>query len=130
MADVDFMEDRFWVQTQDVLGTRLAMPNAGNGSFVVNALDSLTGSNDLISVRSRGRFSRPFTRVEEIRREAELKFREKEQQLTEELNQAEVKLTELWQSRGGRRCVGAKCGTATRDRSLSHAKAAHSQGTP
>ena len=104
VADVDFMEDRFWVQTQDVLGTRLAMPNAGNGSFVVNALDSLTGSNDLISVRSRGRFSRPFTRVEEIRREAELKFREKEQQLTEELNQAEVKLTEL--SRGNPGAAG------------------------
>lgn len=98
IADADFMEDRFWVQVQDLLGTRLAMPSAGNGSFVVNTLDSLTGSNDLISVRSRGRFRRPFQKVEEIRRDAELRFREKEQQLTEQLNQTEAKLVEL--SRG------------------------------
>jgi ABC-type uncharacterized transport system involved in gliding motility auxiliary subunit len=98
IADVDFMEDRFWVQVQDLLGTRMAMPSAGNGSFVVNTLDSLTGSNDLISVRSRGRFRRPFQKVEDIRRDAELRFREKEQQLTEQLNQTEAKLVEL--SRG------------------------------
>jgi ABC-type uncharacterized transport system involved in gliding motility auxiliary subunit len=110
IADTDFMEDRFWVQTQNVLGTRLAVPNAGNGSFVVNALDSLTGSNDLISVRSRGRFSRPFTRVEDIRREAELKFREKEQQLTEELNQAEAKLTELSRGNPGGNAPGMVLG--------------------
>ena len=98
VADADFMEDRFWVQVQDLLGTRLAMPSAGNGSLVVNTLDSLTGSNDLISVRSRGRFRRPFQKVEEIRRDAELRFREKEQQLTEQLNQTEAKLVKL--SRG------------------------------
>ncbi|MEM7406175.1 MAG: Gldg family protein [Pseudomonadota bacterium] len=101
VADVDFMEDRFWVQTQNLLGSRLSVPTAGNGSFVINALDSMTGSNDLISVRSRGRYARPFTRVDDIRREAELKFREKEQQLTEELNATEAKLAELSQGTPG-----------------------------
>lgn len=97
VADADFMADRFWVQVQNLLGTRLAVPTNGNGSLVVNSLDSLTGSNDLISVRSRGAHTRPFTRVDDIRRDAELRFREKEQQLTEELRQTEAKLLELSQ---------------------------------
>jgi ABC-type uncharacterized transport system involved in gliding motility auxiliary subunit len=100
VADADFMADRFWVQVQNLLGTRLAVPTNGNGSLVVNSLDSLTGSNDLISVRSRGRHTRPFKRVDDIRRKAELQFREKEQQLTEQLRQTEAKLVEL--SQGGK----------------------------
>ena len=48
-------------------------------------------------MRSRGAHTRPFTRVDDIRRDAELRFREKEQQLTEELRQTEAKLLELSQ---------------------------------
>ncbi|MEJ2181566.1 MAG: hypothetical protein P8Y28_14315, partial [Gammaproteobacteria bacterium] len=42
-----------------------------------------------------GHFSRPFTKVDEIRQEAELKFREKEQQLMNRLRETERKLVEL-----------------------------------
>jgi ABC-type uncharacterized transport system involved in gliding motility auxiliary subunit len=95
IADTDVLEDRFWVRFQDMMGTRIAMPIAANGSLVINALDNLMGSNDLISVRNRGHFSRPFTKVDEIRQEAELKFREKEQQLMNRLRETERKLVEL-----------------------------------
>lgn len=95
VADTDVLEDRFWVRFQEMMGSRMAMPIAANGSFVINSLDNLMGSNDLISVRNRGHFSRPFTKVDEIRQEAELKFREKEQQLMNRLREAERKLIEL-----------------------------------
>ncbi len=95
VADTDVLEDRFWVRFQEMFGSRVAMPIAANGSFVINALDNLMGSNDLISVRNRGHFSRPFTRVDEIRQEAELKFREKEQQLMNRLRETERKLVDL-----------------------------------
>ncbi|MBT6275790.1 MAG: ABC transporter, partial [Chromatiales bacterium] len=98
VADTDLLVDRSWVQVQELLGTRLAVPSAGNGSFVINVLDNLTGSNDLISVRSRGRYTRPFTRVDDIRRDAELRFRAKEQQLVEELRTTEQKLLALGKS--------------------------------
>lgn len=94
-ADSDLLEDRFWVQVQNLLGTRLAVPVAANGSMVVNALDNLTGSNDLISVRNRGQFSRPFTRVDELRERAELQFRAKERELLSRLEQTEQRLAEL-----------------------------------
>ncbi len=94
-ADSDLLEDRFWVQVQNLLGTRLAVPVAANGSLVINALDNLTGSNDLISVRNRGQFSRPFTRVDALRERAELQFRAKERELLTRLEETEQRLSEL-----------------------------------
>lgn len=99
VADTDLLQDTFWVQVQDFLGNRIAIPNAANGALVVNALDNLTGSNDLISIRSRGRFTRPFTRVNALRQEAELRFRQKEQELISRLEETEKRLSELERSK-------------------------------
>ena len=95
VADTDLLKDDFWVQTQDFLGQRLAMASAANGKFVINALDNLSGSNDLILVRSRGNYQRPFTRVSAIRQQAEIQFRQKEQQLLARLSATEQKLLAL-----------------------------------
>ncbi len=95
VADTDMLQDRYWVQVQELLGTRIALPSAANGTFVVNALDNLTGSNDLISVRNRGSSRRPFTMVEALQRDAELRFREKEQELLGQLQATEQRLLEL-----------------------------------
>lgn len=95
VADADMLADEFWVQAQNFLGTRLFIPSAANGDFVINALESLSGSNDLISVRSRGQFSRPFTKVAEIQQAAEIRFRQKEQELLTSLRDTENKLIEL-----------------------------------
>ncbi|MCB1743404.1 MAG: Gldg family protein [Gammaproteobacteria bacterium] len=95
VADTDMLEDRFWVQVQEILGSRLAIPTAGNGSFVINALDNLAGGGELISVRSRGNYIRPFERINELRRDAELQFRDKEKQLVEQLQETEQRLVEL-----------------------------------
>lgn len=101
VADTDLLADRFWVQVQEFLGNRIAIPTAANGAFVVNALDNLVGSNDLISVRNRGSFIRPFQRVNAIRRDAELEFREKEQELIRRLEETEQRLVELEESKQG-----------------------------
>jgi len=95
VADADLLADQFWVQVQDLLGSRIAIPTAANGPMVVNALDNLTGSSALIEVRSRGGFVRPFTVVDRLRREAELQFRQKEQQLLTRLEESEQRLREL-----------------------------------
>ena len=101
VADTDILADRFWVQVQEFLGNRIAIPNAANGAFMVNALDNLVGSNDLISVRNRGSFIRPFQRVADIRREAELEFRAKEQELMLRLEETEQRLLELEKAKQG-----------------------------
>ncbi len=101
VADTDLLQDQFWVSVQDFLGTRIAVPTAANGSFVINAVDNLAGSGDLISVRNRGSFVRPFERISELREQAELRFRQKEQELIERLENTERKLIELEESRQG-----------------------------
>jgi len=101
VADTDILADRFWVQVQEFLGNRIAIPSAANGAFVINALDNLVGSNDLISVRNRGSFIRPFQRVNALRRDAELEFRQKEQELMQRLEETEQRLVELEKAKRG-----------------------------
>jgi ABC-type uncharacterized transport system involved in gliding motility auxiliary subunit len=98
VADTDMLTDRMWVQVQDFFGQRIPQPWADNAGFAINALDNLTGSEALISVRSRGRFTRPFEVVESIQREAEVRFREKEQVLQAQLADTEQKLAALQSS--------------------------------
>jgi ABC-type uncharacterized transport system involved in gliding motility auxiliary subunit len=95
VADTDLLGDMMWVRSRDFFGQRFATAWASNGDFVANALDNLTGDADLISIRGRANYSRPFTRVEDIRRQAETRFRAKEQELQKELSNTEQKLTEL-----------------------------------
>jgi len=99
VADVDMLSDPMWVQVQNFFGQQIASAFASNGAFVVNALENLMGSSDLIAVRSRGTFSRPFTRVEELRADAEARFRQTEQRLQQELAETERRLGELQTSR-------------------------------
>ena len=99
VGDVDMLSDRLWVQTQSFLGQRLVTAFANNGDFVINALDNLSGSAALIGLRSRATYTRPFTTVEELRRQAELEFRATEQQLEAQLTETEQKLGELQASR-------------------------------
>jgi len=99
VADTDLLADRLWAQTQEFLGQRLTTAFANNGDLAVNALDNLLGSSDLISIRSRATFQRPFTRVQDLRREAELRFRSAEERLQAELQETDARLNELQASR-------------------------------
>jgi ABC-type uncharacterized transport system involved in gliding motility auxiliary subunit len=98
VADTDMLSDRMWVQVQDFFGQRVPQPWADNAGFAINALDNLAGSDALISVRSRGRFSRPFDVVEKLQRDAEVQFREREQELQQRLTDTEQKLASLQQN--------------------------------
>ena len=95
VADTDILDDRFWINIQDFLGQRMLIPTADNGTFVVNAVENLMGSSDLISLRSRGRDFRPLTAIENLRRQANARFLERENRLQQELAATEQKLTEL-----------------------------------
>ncbi|MCG8613262.1 MAG: Gldg family protein [Pseudomonadales bacterium] len=100
IADTDILTDRLWVQVQEFFGQRIASPWADNAALLVNSLDNLSGNADLISVRSRGRFSRPFDRVDELRRQAEEKLLEQQKALQEQLAETDSRLAELEQVRG------------------------------
>jgi ABC-type uncharacterized transport system involved in gliding motility auxiliary subunit len=95
IADTDLLMDYMWVQTRELLGSRVATAFANNGDLVANVLDNLSGSSALISIRGRASFSRPFERVEALRRQADDRLRSKALELQSELQQTEAKLTDL-----------------------------------
>lgn len=99
VADVDVLGDNLWVQVQNFFGQQIANTFASNGAFVVNALENLSGSSDLIGVRSRASFTRPFTRVDALRVAAETEFRATEERLQNELAETERRLGELQSAR-------------------------------
>ena len=98
-ADTDLLSDFLWVREQNFFGQRIAQAIASNGDLVLNALDNLAGSTDLISVRGRATFRRPFERVESLRRIADDRFRAKEHELERQLRDTEEKLTALQSKR-------------------------------
>lgn len=95
VSDTDVLSDRLWVQVQNFFGQQVATAFADNGSLLTNLVDYFTGSQDLISVRSRGRFTRPFEVVQSLRREAETQYLASAEQLQLELNETERQLADL-----------------------------------
>ncbi len=99
IADTDMLMDYMWVQIRELFGQRVAQAFANNGDLVANILDNLSGTSALISVRGRATFSRPFERVEALRRQADDRLRGKALELQAELQQTETKLTDLQSKR-------------------------------
>ncbi len=95
VADTDILVDRFWVRQQDFFGQRISVPVANNADFLTNAVDNMAGTAALISLRSRGVTSRPFHKVDDIKRAAEHKYRSTEQALLLKLKEIEGKLKDL-----------------------------------
>ncbi len=116
-ADADLLSDYLWVREQNFFGQRLTQAWASNGDMVENALDNLAGSADLISVRGRASFTRPFVRVDRLRRAADERFRDKEQELEKELRETESKLAAL-QSKGDK--ASALVLTPEQEREIEH----------
>jgi ABC-type uncharacterized transport system involved in gliding motility auxiliary subunit len=66
-ADVDFMSDQ--LAYQEAFFGKVVVGD--NSALLLNAIEDLSGSSDLISIRSRGNFRRPFVVVDEIEAKAE-----------------------------------------------------------
>jgi ABC-type uncharacterized transport system involved in gliding motility auxiliary subunit len=95
VADTDLLSDRMWVQTQDFLGQQITNAFANNADFVYNAVDNLSGDDDLIQVRTRPTSSRPFERVEAVKRAAEVRYQDKARVLQQQLDELEQKVAGL-----------------------------------
>ncbi len=95
MSDVDFISDRYSSVTQNLFGTKLVSLINDNIIFASNAVENLLGSDSLISLRSRGKFARPFTKVQAIELAAHEKWQTQEQNLQKKLTAANQRLAQL-----------------------------------
>jgi ABC-type uncharacterized transport system involved in gliding motility auxiliary subunit len=104
-ADVDFLSDLVAYQ-KTIFGAAAVGDNA---ALLLNAIDAVSGSGDLIAIRSRGNYTRPFTRIDEIEAQEEAATEDKvaevqakiqgfQQKLNEIVNSAEAKDQALLES--------------------------------
>ncbi len=66
-SDVDFLSDQM-AYANAFFGKMVV---GDNSALLINAVEDLGGSGDLISIRSRGNYKRPFTVVDKVEQEAE-----------------------------------------------------------
>ncbi len=95
VADVDFITDPFSVQKLNFLGQTIVQPLNDNLNFMLNAVEFISGNDALMSIRSRGRFTRPFTRLIALEQQAQLRFQEEEIALQSKLKEVQDKLRNL-----------------------------------
>jgi gliding motility-associatede transport system auxiliary component len=101
VADADLFDNRFWVQVQPVLGKNIAQPFAENGAFVLDAIENMTGSSDLINLRTRTAAVRPFTRVRKLQLAAQDQFQKQAEDLEKKKTEVLQHLRELQQAGAG-----------------------------
>jgi ABC-type uncharacterized transport system involved in gliding motility auxiliary subunit len=91
----------------------------------MNATDELCGSSDLISIRSRGNFQRPFTVVDEIEAKAEAETADEVTKLNAEITGLEDQLKALISSKSEeeKQIIGSSVVQKTRDLELKKLKA-------
>lgn len=94
-ADADFVADQYAVQKIPFANQIIAKPINDNLNFIINAVDFLSGSEDLIAIRSRGRFARPFDKLVDIQEKAQAKWKDEENSLQSKLAQTQAKLQEM-----------------------------------
>lgn len=95
VGDSDFIHDRFSVRAINFFGQTVYQPINDNMSFVLNSVEALIGSQDLIHIRSRGQISRPFTKVSELQVSAQRRYKEQEEELSDSLEEVRNRLEAL-----------------------------------
>ena len=95
IADADFLNNQFALRKLSFFGQTILQPLNQNIAFLSNSLEFIAGSSELISIRSKGSFNRPFHRVEEIEKKAQAKWFSVEKELTSEIQKMQQKLNEL-----------------------------------
>ncbi|MBF0236161.1 MAG: Gldg family protein [SAR324 cluster bacterium] len=103
VSDVDFISDAFSVQKMGFLGQVIIQPTNDNLNFAMNAVEFLSGNEALMSIRSRGRFTRPFTTLIEIQQKAMFRYQEEEAMLQQKLDEVREKLQALQDQAGKQR---------------------------
>jgi len=99
VGDADMLFDNVALrQTPTPFGT-LSQAMNGNLNFAQNAVEQLTGDNNLIGVRSRATQNRPFTRIKDMELAANKKFQSEIKRLEESASEAQRRINELQQQK-------------------------------
>jgi ABC-type uncharacterized transport system involved in gliding motility auxiliary subunit len=99
VADADLLFDGYFVHKQNFLGFDISRIFNDNLNFLLNASEILVGGEELISIRSRGKFERPFKRVQALEEKAQAKWLIREQELVRKVEATNQRLRQLEQQK-------------------------------
>jgi len=99
VGDVDMIFDRFCIEQGEFMGLKTMQVINDNLSFFANVVEQITGSEDLIGIRSRGRFQRPFTRVLDLEKKAREAGQSKEEALMARIRDIQEQMSRLQASK-------------------------------
>ncbi|MCE2510790.1 MAG: Gldg family protein, partial [Alphaproteobacteria bacterium] len=95
VADTDVLHNTRWTMVGDFYGHQVHTPVASNGEFTINALENLSGTEDMISLRSRGTSFRPFVRFHQIAQDAEERYRSHLKALEDKIKDSDLEVENL-----------------------------------
>lgn len=89
VSDADMLDDGLYLDLQSGIAF------ADNATFILNALDSLSGGSELMSLRARAPGRRPMETVDRMREEAQSRFFSEQARLEARLSKSQQRLEEL-----------------------------------
>lgn len=89
VSDADMLDDGLYLDLQSGIAF------ADNATFILNALDSLSGGSELMSLRARAPGRRPMETVDRMREEAQSRFFSEQARLEARLSTSQRRLEEL-----------------------------------
>ena len=99
VGDADMLFDNVALRQIQTPFGNLSQAMNGNLNFAQNAVEQLTGDNNLIGVRSRATQNRPFTRIKAMETKANEKFQSEIKRLEDSAAEAQRKINELQQQK-------------------------------
>lgn len=101
-ADADMLSDQMWVQPIQIGAQVLGYQKfADNGDLVLNVIEQMAGSSDLLDVRARGTVTRPFVVVDTMVRDAQQRVLSEQEQLESKRREAMRRISEIERARPG-----------------------------
>jgi ABC-type uncharacterized transport system involved in gliding motility auxiliary subunit len=101
VGDADMLCDQFSLRQIQTPFGNLAMQMNGNLNFAENAVEQLTGDNNLIGIRSRSVQNYPFIRINKMEAQAQETYQAKIKELEDSLSETRQRLSELQQAKQG-----------------------------
>jgi len=91
-ADADMLANGVAYQSSPFGGLMVVNDNS---ALLLNTIETLSGSGELIAIRSRGNYRRPFTKVEQIEAEADKETAEEVAKIQAESNSIDAELQQV-----------------------------------
>ncbi len=99
ISDTDLIYNEFWAKTQIIMNKPHYIALFDNADFILNSLDYLVNKQDLLSLRGKSALNREFKDIETLRKMNMFKYKLKEEEIFNQIENVKKQLQEIWAKR-------------------------------